>query len=1244
MLHIYTRVEYGEICYNILLSDMLNKYETQCLLSILPGEKYSIDIPYYENVIEYGYKLNFESPWSINAKAILHKCGIYKIERIEMTKRIKLSCWHNHQHFDSITQKVFDSPILNFTENVICDKSYSIPIDKIDNINEKMGLSLDKVDKEFYIDLFKNQLKRDPTNVELFDLSQSNSEHSRHWFFNGELEINETILPQSLFKMVKSTLPKDSNSLIAFSDNSSAILGSRINTLIPEKREKYSEYDFKDVNYDIVFTAETHNFPTGIAPFPGAATGIGGRIRDNQAVGRGGLLIAGTAGYCVGNLFLDDYRLPWETGESHHRELCASPQKIIIEASNGASDYGNKMGEPIILGFARSFGLTIPNGERIEWLKPIMFTGGIGQMDHRHLFKKDPQKGMVIVKLGGPAYCIGLGGGSASSREHNDKNRNLDETAVQRGDPEMENKLNRVIRTCIEMGDDNPILNIHDQGAGGLGNVCKEIIYPSGGEINLKKVNLGDCNLSDLEIWAAEYQEVNLILIKEENKALLERISERENLPICFIGKITDSGKIIIYNEYNKSPIVDLDLETVLGKIPRKKYILHKNAPILEKFLLPFGTDISQILDKVFRLLSVGSKRFLVNKVDRSVTGLIAQQQCVGPLHTPLSDYAVVAQSHFNYTGAVTAIGEQPIKGLLSPQAMGELCIGEMLTNIMWVKVTRLQDIKCSGNWMWALKHEGEKYALYEACQAMCKTAIALGIAFDGGKDSLSMSMRIQNRDIKSPRSLVVSGYVTCNDIRKKVTSDFKELGNKVLFIDLGEGKQRMGGSAIAHVFNQIGDEAPNMVSTVKMQKCFEVVQELIERNLIVAGHDRSDGGLITTILESCFAGNVGIEIKIPNDVDIIEYLFNEELGIIIETNPTNVSTILDLFHKYEIPCGEIGIISESNYCQIMQNTRMIYYESINNLRNLWEETSFKLETLQTNINCAKEEKSALQNYNIRDNNTHYRCRINSYVMDRMQNDDFIYNFRPRVAILREEGSNGDREMASAFYTAGFQPLDVTIGDLMTDDIDIEHCRGMVFVGGFSYSDTFGAANGWYSIIRHNKNINNKIYKFLHRKDTFSLGVCNGCQLMSYLGIIPKGIKLVKNKSERFESRFSYVKINSNNSIMLGNMDDSILGVWVAHAEGRFIWESEIPDNSVLMQYVDEYGNPTDKYPFNPNGSQYSAAGVCSEDGRHLAMMPHPERTFLNWQVPWEPKEWRENRYYPWICMFQSAYVWVMNN
>ncbi|UCH44063.1 MAG: phosphoribosylformylglycinamidine synthase, partial [Nitrospiraceae bacterium] len=1041
-------------------------------------------------LLEVGPRMNFTTAWSTNAVSVCHACGLGKIRRIERSRRYRfdldehfskeqaddlsslLVTRHAILFFDRMTECPYPEPLDSFQTGIAPQPVFEIPLveegkSALEKINREMGLGLDAWDIDYYYDLFVGDIGRNPTNVECFDLSQSNSEHSRHWFFKGKLIVDGNEASHNLIELIKEPLDKNhNNSVIAFNDNSSSIRGYEIKTIVPEHPGGCSRFITSRLRYDPLFTAETHNFPSGVAPFPGAETGTGGRIRDVQATGRGGLVMAGTAAYCVGNLFIPDYTLPWEDSSFIYPGNLASPLEIEIQASNGASDYGNKFGEPVIQGYTRSFGLRMPDGERYEWIKPIMFTAGIGQMDAGHVEKGQPDKDMLVVKIGGPAYRIGIGGGAASSMIQGENLAELDFNAVQRGDAEMEQKMNRVLRACVERGNDNPIVSIHDQGAGGNCNVVKEIIYPAGAKIEVRKIQVGDSTLSVLEIWGAEYQEQNALLIEQHNLELFEKMCLREKVSFAVIGRISGDGRIVLYDETDDSTPVNLDLEKVLGDMPQKTFHLDRQTLKTEVLRLPEGITVQKCLERVLRLLSVGSKRFLTNKVDRSVTGLVARQQCAGPLQLTVADVAVVAQSHFGLTGAAISIGEQPVKTLLNPAAMARLSVGEALTNMVWAKISALEDIKCSGNWMWAAKLPGEGARLYDAAVALSEVLTKLGIAIDGGKDSLSMAaqvtgqnlpagqagteLRAQGADnrqqtgdegpkgetVKAPGTLVISAYATCPDVTKVITPDLKGPGeSRLMFIDLGKGKNRLGGSALAQVFSQIGQESPDMDDTDLFQNAFRAVQRMIFDGLILSGHDRSDGGLITTLLEMAFAGNCGIEVELcikslesgegnpgagTREEDAISFLFSEELGLVIEYLPNREEELTSILRNSSVDYQIIGRSLKEKQITIKDQTLNSEFitlldEDMRNLRALWEETSYQLEKLQTNPECAEEERR-----NIFDREAP-KFKL-SFTPEITPVGILNSDVKHKIAIIREEGSNSDREMSGAFFQAGFEP------------------------------------------------------------------------------------------------------------------------------------------------------------------------------------------------------------------------------
>lgn len=1275
-----------EQCYNIAVRQQLSEAETAKLSWLLqetfepelltPCSRLRASTP-EDPLIEVGPRLSFTTAWSANAVSICASCGLHKVTRIERSRRFQL---HANQGLtqsdiaafaalvhDRMTEEVYLRPLASFDTDVVPEAVYTVPIlnegrTALERINDDMGLAFDEWDLKYYTELFLDTLKRDPTNVELFDMAQSNSEHSRHWFFRGQLVLDGKPADHTLMQLVKAPWKANpNNSVIGFNDNSSAIRGGQIQALLPQTCGQPGPLAVQQRDWDLLLTAETHNFPCAVAPYPGAETGAGGRIRDTHATGIGSIMGVATAGYCVGNLYMEGWAIPGEDASFAYPASLAPPLQVLIDASNGASDYGNKFGEPLVAGYTRSFGLRLPDGLRREWIKPIMFSAGLGQIDHSHLEKAPPELGWLVVKIGGPAYRIGMGGGAASSVASGSNKADLDFNAVQRGDAEMAQKLWRVVRACVELGPDNPIQQIHDQGAGGNCNVVKEIIYPLGAEIDIRAVRVGDETLSVMEIWGAEYQENDCLLIKPNSRGLLQSICNRERCFMQVIGAISGDGKVVVRD--SRAPDgavlpVDLDLEHVLGDMPNKTYSFTRQTVSPQPLSLP-QEELSPmaVLHTVLRLPAVGSKRFLTTKVDRCVTGLVAQQQCCGPLQLPVADVAVMAQSHYGVTGAATAIGEQPIKGLLDPAAMARLALAEALTNLVWAAATSIPDIKASVNWMYAAKMEGEGAAMYDAAVALRDAMLQLGLACDGGKDSVSMVASVADEAVKAPGNLVVSAYVTCPDITLTVAPDLKLPGSGVLLhVDLAEGHRRLGGSALAQAYGQIGNEVPD-VDISLLGRAFEVTQSLLQQGTISSGHDISDGGIVTALLEMAFSGNCGLQVDLPapklESSGVIGTLFAEELGLLLEVDSAQESAVLSSYRDAGLPVSRIGTVSSQPSCEITVDGNPAVSGSTAELRDVWEGTSFQLERLQAAEATVAAEQAGLP---------HRQASQWSIPWTPQWTEPSVLQsaHKPRVAIIREEGSNGDREMAAAIQMAGLEPWDVTMSDLLAGRISIDSFQGLAFVGGFSYADVLDSAKGWAGTIRHNAQLWDAFTAFYQRPDTFSLGVCNGCQLMALLGWVPGGLadvtggllpdvrqpRFVHNTSGRFECRWAHVTVQPSPSVLLKGMEGAALGIWCAHGEGRAVFpdpaiqEAVLQHNLAPVRYCDTAGRPTEVYPANPNGSPAGIAALCSKDGRHLALMPHPERCFLGWQHPHKPAELDARGPGPWLKLFQNAQEW----
>ncbi|KAG6446478.1 hypothetical protein O3G_MSEX004433 [Manduca sexta] len=1089
-----------ELCYHVELNegcDYLNIEQIKVLKWLLssPLQPQALrnntqfkNVEDNQIVIEIGPRFNFSTADSSNSVQICESVGLNDIVRLEVSIRYLIT-FQNAKNVsakmyedlaaplhDRMTQCIYTKdnlPRNSFNEGLPknLESWYVVPLLKegrmaMEKVNKKLGLAFDSWDMDFYMDLFVNKLKRDPTSVELFDLAQSNSEHSRHWFFKGKIILDGKEINQSLIDMVASTQEtSNNNNVIKFGDNSSAIKGFKHTKLRPSNVGVPSQMILEETESDIIFTAETHNMPTAVAPFSGATTGTGGRIRDVQGVGRGGHTVAGTAGYSVGNLHIPGYDLPWEEKGWDYPHNFASPLQIIIEASNGASDYGNKFGEPVVTGFVQSYGLKNPDNERDEFVKPIMFSGGIGYMPHSMIKKNKPDKGMLLVKVGGPVYRIGVGGGAASSVavQGGDSRDALDFGAVQRGDAEMGNRLNRVVRGCLE-SDVNPIESIHDQGAGGNGNVLKELVEPEGAVVFTKEFQLGDPTITTLELWGAEYQENDALLCSKENRQILEDICRRERCPVSFVGEVTGDGYVsLVEDSYkdkylnrserlsaeNKSKLpYDLHLEAVLGNMPRKTFDLHLEKKTKLPLSLPKDITVESALNRVLRLVNVASKRYLTNKVDRCVSGLVAQQQCVGPLHSPLADCAVIALAHRGRAGAATSLGSQNIKGLLDPAAGARLSLGEAFTNLVFVGISELEDAKCSGNWMWSGKTGGAGGALVAACGALCAAMRRLGVAVDGGKDSLSMCAHLPSGPVKSPGTLVVSAYAPCPDITVKIEPALLEEGSALVYVPVSSGKYRLGGSALAQCYKQLGDTPPDLDDPAILKSLFKVTQKLLKEKKLLSGHDISEGGFVTTVLEMGIGGLRGLtlDMKVDNNVSAIEALFNEELGIVLEVSPSNLAYVLSEYKNKGVNASHIGHSGKYGMdAQVIINVNgeKVLDTVLINVFRMWEETSYRLECLQANSDCIQQEWKGLS----KRKGVTYRVTFSP--------SEAIVKTKPvRVAVLREEGTNGDREMIASLMMANFDVFDVTMSDLQTKKITLDAFQGLVFPGGFSYAGT----------------------------------------------------------------------------------------------------------------------------------------------------------------------------------------------
>lgn len=1233
-----------EECYYIEFKKDSLVYEQQVIVNtlklLLESLNYEVDnSPFItEGYIEFGPKLNFETPWCSNIKEIFKNCDI--IKRVETSKRVLKDSKIFEKEYDHMTQDVYQQPLTNFETKI--NPQYILHDLELNEEN-RIKYSIDSFVFKYYQDIFKNKRIN---NIELFDLAQSNSEHSRHWFFNSEITIKYYngeyyTFPKSLFQIVKETNNQHTNSLIAFKDNASAIEGYSITKLLTNCKYTSSIYNPTHYTCHITHNAETHNFPTCLSPFPGAATGVGGRIRDTICIGKGGGFISGIAGYCVGNINNVDFDYPY-----YH------PKKLLIEASNGASDYGNKIGEPVTQGFTRSFGMKL-NDKHYEYIKPIMYSASNGYIYDHNLKKEIPKYKDLIVRVGGPAYSIGLGGGAASSQDQDENTTNFN--AVQRGNPEMENKVYKFLKACFEMSD-NPIISLHDQGSGGMANVTKEIVSPNGGKVFLNKVNLGQEKLSDFEIWNAEYQEQCCFITsnKPENITLLKKIAAREGVLLEFVGYIDNSQKINVYSHQSaakfdeiqveseegphEKPIVDFELAPVLEEIPKKTLTIpyynqnddkKRNITYKDLSIIQFKNKIYEILKDI----NVGSKKFLTNKVDRSVTGLIAQQQCVGPFQTPIANFSISKLSFNQKEGMVSSIGERPFYGIVNIKSMVSMTVGEMLTNLIFAKIKGLEYIKVLTNWMWSTNIKPNDYLLVDAVRILTEYLNILNIGVDGGKDSLSMNIKVNEQIVESPNTLVLKSIAPMDSIYRKVTPDLKGAGNYLILIDMGFG--RMGGSIYNKLNDDLGtyDEHPTFEKIKNFEKLWIIIQNFIEEKRILSGHDRSDGGLISALVEMSISSIYGINIDINSHLDKEMYFFNEELGLVLEVTPEQYNHVLRLLYTQPYKITKIGTTTNLQEININFNKKHLFSESKTKLAEMWELPSYIMEMEQCNLQCARAEYLAIQE------RQSYQYYISNKLYNKM-NQILIKNVKQyNVGIIRTNGTNGEYELANAFSSVGFKAFDIHMNDIIESGGKIlRNFNGLAFAGGFSYSDVISSSIGWAFSILSDDKVLSEFDHFYNNNRTFSLGICNGCQLLSHINWIPK-CKLLPNDSEKFESRYVNLKIISENNIFTKNMEDTVFGMWSAHGEGKFSIEEESFNSPI--RYVDYENQITEKYPYNPNGSPNGVAALCSNNGRHMGIMPHPERSYINYQVPYITKNIKDTNYTPWYILFKNAFEFV---
>ncbi|AFK05241.1 AIR synthase related protein domain protein [Emticicia oligotrophica DSM 17448] len=1163
------------------------------------------------------------TPWSTNAVEITQNMGINGIIRIEEFKAIEV----DFSDFDPmLSQKYSQLNQSIYTINIKPEPI--IEIDDIEAYNKQEGLALSG-EEVTYLNNLSQKLGRKLTDSEVFGFSQVNSEHCRHKIFNGTFIIDGETKSSSLFKLIKKTSETNPNDIVsAYKDNVAFVKGPKVTQFAPKSADKPDFYSEKEFDSVISLKAETHNFPTTVEPFNGAATGSGGEIRDRLAGGIGALPLAGTAVYMTSYSRLEETR-PWEKGMAERKWLYQTPMDILIKASNGASDFGNKFGQPLITGSVLTFEHE-EDARKLGFDKVIMMAGGIGYGKESQAKKLKPSVGDKIVVLGGENYRIGMGGAAVSSADTGAFGSGIELNAIQRSNPEMQKRAANAIRGLVE-SDENPIVSIHDHGAGGHLNCLSELVEETGGLIDLDKLPVGDPTLSAKEIIGNESQERMGLVIGEKDIETLKRVAERERSPMYEVGEITGNHRFTFESKSTGAKPMDFAISDMFGSSP--KFIMDDKKVERSYAGLNYSvTEIPNYLNQVLQLEAVACKDWLTNKVDRCVGGRVAKQQCAGPLQLPLNNVGVMALDFKGKEGIATSIGHSPLTALIDPVAGSRNAIAEALSNIVFAPLKDgLKSVSLSANWMWACKNEGEDARLYEAVEGCSNFAIELGINIPTGKDSLSMKQKYPNEEVIAPGTVIISAGGNCSDISKVVEPVLKRNGGNIYYLNLSNDSFKLGGSSLAQVLNKIGNEVPTVNDATYFKKAFDLFQNLIKEGKINAGHDIGSGGLITTLLEMCFADNnlaTNIDLTVLNEKDSVKTLFNENIAIVFQAD----TTIESDFEKNGILIQKIGSVIESSNISI-KNFEDSFSFSIAQLRDTWFKTSFLLDSKQTQNGVSAERYKNYKNQPLRYNfPTQFDGKKPSIDSSKP---------RPKAAIIREKGSNSEREMANAMYLAGFDVKDVHMTDLISGRETLEDIQFIGAVGGFSNSDVLGSAKGWAGAFLYNEKANTAIKNFFKREDTLSVGICNGCQLLMELELInPEHEihgKLHHNNSYKHESIFTSVTIQKNNSIMLSTLEGATLGVWVSHGEGKF----SLPYSEDKYNIVGKYGYS--EYPANPNGSDYNTAMMCDKTGRHLVMMPHIERSTFPWNWAHYPDH-RNDEVSPWLEAFVNARKWIERN
>ena len=1214
------------------------------------------------------------SPWASKASDIARNCGLAKIQRLERGIAYYVSGELSADDVSTVAALLHDRMtqlVLDTMEQASALFSHAEPkpltaVDilgggraALEQANTELGLALAEDEIDYLVSAFQG-LGRNPHDIELMMFAQANSEHCRHKIFNASWDIDGESQEKSLFGMIKNTYQMHSeNVLSAYKDNASVIVGHTAGRFFPNPETR--QYGAVQEPVHILMKVETHNHPTAISPFSGASTGSGGEIRDEGATGRGAKPKAGLTGFTVSNLNIPGFEQPWEVPYGKPERI-VTPLDIMIEGPLGGAAFNNEFGRPALTGYFRTFeqSISTPHGDEVRgYHKPIMLAGGMGNIREDHVQKAEITVGAKLIVLGGPAMLIGLGGGAASSVATGASSADLDFASVQRENPEMERRCQEVIDRCWQLGDANPIAFIHDVGAGGISNAFPELVNDGGrgGRFELRNVPNDEPGMAPHEIWSNESQERYVLAVSTVDFERFQAICERERCPFAVVGEATEEPQLTVTDSHFANTPVDMPLEVLLGKPPRMHRSVTREAELGDDFAAA-SVDIDEAVTRVLRHPAVASKSFLITIGDRTITGLVARDQMVGPWQVPVADVAVTATSFDVYTGEAMAMGERTPLALLDAAASGRMAIGETLTNIAASRIEKISDIKLSANWMAAAGHPGEDARLYDTVKAVgMELCPALGITIPVGKDSMSMKTKWQDegaeKSVTSPLSLIVTGFAPVTDIRQTLTPQLRlDKGETdLILIDLGRGQNRMGASILAQVYGKLGQSAPDVDDAEDLKAFFAVIQGLNADGHLLAYHDRSDGGLLTSVLEMAFAGHCGLSLFLDALADSREelaaVLFNEELGAVIQVRQDATPDVLAQFSAAGLDdcVAVIGQPVNGSDVAISFNGEAVFGGQRRLLQRQWAETSYQIQRMRDNVQCAEQEFDTI----LDEENPGLSIKLSFDVNQDIAAPYIKKGVRPQVAVLREQGVNGQVEMAAAFDRAGFAAVDVHMSDILAGRVSLEEFKGLVACGGFSYGDVLGAGEGWAKSALFNARARDAFQAFFERKDSFALGVCNGCQMMSNLSELIPGTEFwphfVRNRSEQFEARVAMVQVQESASIFLRGMAGTRMPIAIAHGEGHAEFESEEAlleadlSGTVAMRFVDNHGKVTETYPANPNGSPRGITGLCSRDGRVTIMMPHPERVFRAVQNSWRPDEWQEDG--GWLRMFRNARVWV---